>query len=89
MRVKEGFKMRSLLGEHIITAEGAGNVNFNKIISMNSAAAYLWDKIAGLDFNENKLVDMLLDEYDVTRERAEADVMNFVKSMRDAGLLAD
>ncbi len=81
--------MRSLLKEHIITAEDGCNVDFNKVISLSSTASYLWEKIAGIEFDENKLVEMLLEEYDVERNVAEADVSNFVVSMRNAGLIED
>ena len=81
--------MRSLLGEHVITPEGSGNVDFNKIISLNSTAAYLWERIVGTEFDEPGMVGMLLEEYNVDRTVAEADVSNLVVSMREAGLLED
>ena len=46
MKVKDGFKMRTLLGEHIVVAEGLKNINFNKMISLNASAAYLWESVA-------------------------------------------
>ncbi|MCQ2074388.1 MAG: PqqD family protein [Bacteroidaceae bacterium] len=85
MRIKEGFKMRPLLREHIVMAEG--NVDFNKMISLNSTAAYLWDRVKGTDFDESRLVDILLEEYEVDRDVAERDVSGFVSSLSDAGLL--
>ena len=35
MKIKEGFKLRTIVGEHIVTGEGLSQVNFNKIISLN------------------------------------------------------
>lgn len=81
--------MRSLLKEHIIMAEDGCNVDFNKVISLSSTASYLWEKIAGIEFDENKLVEMLLEEYDVDRDVAAAEVSGFVASMRNFGLIDD
>lgn len=89
MRIKEGFKMRSLLREYVVTAEGSGQVNFNKIIALNQTAAFLWEKVTGRDFNESELVSLLLEEYDVTEDVASADVCNLVLKWREAGLIDD
>ncbi len=89
MRIKEGFKMRSLLKEYVVTAEGSGQVNFNKIIALNQTAAFLWEKVSGRDFNESELVSLLLEEYDVTEDVASADVCNLVLKWREAGLIDD
>ena len=87
MKIKEGFKLRALLGEHIVTGEGLEQVNFNKIISLNDSAAYLWEQVIGKDFTAGTLTDLLLDKYDVTPERAAADAGKLVKAWQDAGLL--
>ena len=42
MRHKDGFKLRKMCGENIITGEGLENINFNKLISLNDTAAFLW-----------------------------------------------
>ncbi len=81
--------MRSLLKEYVVTAEGSGQVNFNKIIALNQTAAFLWEKVFGRDFDESELVRLLLDEYDVTEDVASADVSNLVSKWREAGLIDD
>ena len=73
----------------MVTAEGSGQVNFNKIIALNQTAAFLWEKVTGRDFNESELVSLLLEEYDVTEDVASADVCNLVLKWREAGLIDD
>lgn len=87
MRIKDGFKLRTLLKEYIVTSEGTNRVDFNKIISLNSTAAFLWQKVAGTDFNEEALVNLLLEEYEVTMEVAVNDVKNLIDQFREAGIL--
>ena len=45
MKIKKGFVLREMCGENIVTAEGLEHINFNKLISLNSTAAFLWNKV--------------------------------------------
>ena len=69
MKVKNGFEMQNVCGEHIIVPAGIENVDYSKIISMNPTAAYLWEKVAAMDeFTIDEMVQLLLDEYEVTED---------------------
>ena len=81
--------MRTLLKEHIVMADGNANVDFNRMVSMNETAAFLWEKVQGKDFDEAMLCGMLLDEYDVTEEVARRDVAALVAAWKDAGLIEE
>jgi hypothetical protein len=89
MRLLEGFVLRSICGEHIVTGEGLARVDFSKVISLNPSAAYLWEQIQDKDFTADDLVALLTARYDVDAERARADVDKLLVSWREAGLLAD
>lgn len=41
MRIKEGFELREICGEHVILSHGMDNIDFSKIISLNETAAFL------------------------------------------------
>ena len=34
MRIKEGFELREICGEHLILSHGMDNIDFSKIISL-------------------------------------------------------
>ena len=74
MKIKEGFILRSICGEYIVVGEGLAQVNFNKMLSLNESAAYLWKEVEGKEFTPEDLVQLLLDKYDVSRKQAAADV---------------
>ena len=74
MKIKDGFILRSICGEFIVVGEGLAQVNFNKMLSLNESAAYLWKEVEGKEFTPEDLVQLLLDKYDVSREQATADV---------------
>ena len=42
MRIKEGFVLRTICGQHVVSGEGTANVNFSKLVSLNDSAAYLF-----------------------------------------------
>ena len=87
MKTKNGFRLRNVCGENIIVADGIDNIDFSRIISMNESAAYLWQKIQGEDFDADRMVSLLLDEYDIDETTARTDVEALIVKWRDAGLI--
>lgn len=79
--------MRSLGTDYIIVPEGLGLVNFNKMLALNSSAAYLWENIAGKEFSVEDLSRLLTDKYDVETEIADRDAAAIAKSWIDAGVV--
>lgn len=74
MKIKEGFILRQICGEYVVVGEGLAQVNFNKMLSLNETAAYLWDAVKGKEFTKDDLVKLLQDRYEVETERAAEDV---------------
>ena len=88
MRILEGFVLRSMCGEFIVTGEGLARVDFSKVISLNATAAYLWEQIQDKDFTPEDLVALLTARYDVDAQQARDDVDKLLASWREAGLIA-
>ncbi len=78
--------MRTLGRDVILTAEGLNSVNFNKMISLNSSAAYLWERVAGREFTPEDLAEMLMEKYDVDRDTALKDSRAVAESWIEAGI---
>ena len=89
MKIKEGFILRSICGEFIVVGEGLAQVNFNKMLSMNESAAWLWKEIEGKEFTRQDLVGLLLDKYEVTEEQASADVDKLVNTWLKEGVVTE
>ena len=87
MRLLDGFVLRSLCGEHIVTGEGLARVDFSKVISLNATAAWLWEQVQGRDFTPEDLTALLTSRYDVGEAQARADVDKLLASWRQAGLM--
>jgi hypothetical protein len=87
MKTRKGYTLRSLGNEYILVPEGLEAADFNRMISMNATAAYLWESVEGKEFDAETLVLLLLDEYDITREVAEHDVAALVQNWMEAGII--
>ena len=87
MKTKKGFNLRQVCGENAIVAEGAENIDFSSIISMNESSAYLWNSIQGKEFDKNNLVELLTQEYEVDADTAAKDVEALVAQWMKAGII--
>jgi hypothetical protein len=87
MKIKKGFRLRTVCGENIIVADGIENIDFSKIISMNESAAYLWQKVEGKDFSADDLASLLFEEYEVDEATALADARTVAQQWIDAGIV--
>lgn len=87
MKVKNGFRLRSICGENVIVAEGLENIDFSKIISLNESAAYLWRKAEVLPaFTADDMKAWLLEEYEVDEATAQADAQAVAQQWIQAGI---
>ena len=84
MKIRNGFVLREMCGENIVTAEGMEN--FNKLISLNSTAAFLWKNLEGKEFTDEEMAQLLVDEYGIDMELALTDSRNLCKAWTDAGI---
>lgn len=88
MKVKLGFKLRPLGNEFILVGEGVEQINFNKMITMNESAAYLWQQVMdGTDFDAERLAELLTQEYEVSHEQALQDAQTTIQSWLDAEII--
>ena len=89
MRTVEGFTLRSIAKEFILTAENIQKVDINKLISLNESAAYLWKEVDGKDFDAETLADLLLERYEVDRETALRDSRAIIEKWKEAGIVVE
>lgn len=87
MKVKNGFKLRTVCGENIVFAEGIENVDFSKIISMNESSAYLWKEVQDRDFDAGTLAKLLVDRFEVDEETALKDSQALLEQWVAAGIV--
>ncbi len=88
MRIKDGYVLRQVAGNSIVIAVGEEALNFNGIITINGAGAFLWNLLSdGAD--KEMLLSAMLKEYDIDEKTASDDIDEFIKKLKDADLLCD
>lgn len=86
MKIKDGFVLREMCGENIVAAEGIENINFNKLISLNESAAYLWRELNGKEFTTEEMAELLIVRYGIDKELAMTDSANLCEAWINAGI---
>lgn len=86
MKLKEGFILRTVAGQTVVLPSG-GVTNLDMMITLNGTGKFLWERLA-VGAEKSELVDALLAEYDVDREKAEKSVDAFVARLKERDFLA-
>ncbi|MGN0188725.1 MAG: PqqD family protein [Candidatus Cryptobacteroides sp.] len=89
MKIIDGFRMRTIAGESVVIGEGMAQINFNKLISLNSSAALLWQSVEGKEFTVDDLCKVLLENYDITEDVARKDSEAIAKAWIEAGIVSE
>ncbi len=87
MRIIEGFRLRDVMGQATVIGEGVDQMNFNKLITLNSSAAYLWKEVKDKDFDVETLADLLIKEYGIDQELAQKDATAIIDQWNEVGLI--
>lgn len=87
MKEKKGFELRNVAGQQVVVAQSVENINFGKVIAMNSASAYLWESLAEKEFDAQTMADLLTQKYEVGNEKALADSQKLIEAWAKAGII--
>ena len=86
MKIKKDFKLRTVMNQKVVMAEGNNADTFGKIISLNSSAAMLWEELKGKSFEVSDAADVLVSTYGIDREQALEDATYITNLMTEKGL---
>lgn len=89
MRIKKGFTLRNIGADHVVVPEGIEVINFNKLVSLNNTAKYLWENVEDIDFSVEDLARLLTEKYNVLLETALTDAGSLIKRWNEIGLLEE
>lgn len=87
MKLKTNCKVRKIAGESVIVRMGEQNVKMTTIISLNPTSEWLWEQLQGVEFDAEKIADILTGEYEVEREVALKDAQTWIDSLVKADLV--
>lgn len=87
MRIIEGFILRNVMGQATIVGEGVGQIDFNKLITLNDSAAYLWQSVEDKEFDVQTLANLLVDKYGIDQDTALTDAKAIANKWIEIGVV--
>lgn len=86
MKIKEDFILRKVADSYVVVPVNKLTLNFNGIINLNETGAFLFELLQN-GAEREELVSKMLEEYDVTPEKAEKDIDVFISKVKEADIL--
>ncbi len=86
MKLKDGFVTYKTGAKYVAVSADEDNAVLNGMVRNNETANFIFEKLLR-ETTEEEIVEALLAEYDVSREKAESDVHDIISIWRKEGLL--
>ncbi len=86
MKIKEGFVIRKVMGNHVVIAVGDASRDFHGMIKLNDTAAEIWGYI-GEGKSYEDIVSAMLEAYDVSEEKLRADITDTLNTLEQQGVI--
>ena len=86
MELKKKFVLRNIVGETILVPIGQNNEAFNGLISINELGKFIWENIESAK-DEDELLQTILDEYEVDKDIAKADLDEFLGKLKEIDII--
>ncbi len=86
MKIVPGFIIREVAGEVIAIPTGEATRRLSGMVALNSTGRFLFELLQH-ETTEADLVNALLNQYEVDRNSAEADVSDFISLLNEHGFL--
>ena len=88
MKIKKEYVLRQVADTWVVLPLGDAAVDFSGMLTLNGSGAMLW-RVLEQGASREELVAALLDEYEVSRQQAMADVDAFLNKLLQAGCLEE
>lgn len=86
MKIKDDFILRKVADAYVVVPVNSMTLDFNGIINLNETGAFLFEILQN-GATKEELLEKMLEEYEVSQEKASSDIDIFVKKIKDADIL--
>lgn len=87
MKLHPDFELVDIADEHMLVPVGNAAESFAGVVMLSDAGAFLVEKIMNRSKSKSELVQILLEEFDLSREQAANDVEAFIEKLIDLQLI--
>ena len=86
MKISRNFVLKKIGDESVVIPLGSEAINLGGVLTLNETGVMLYEML-----KDNKeileLVDALVEAYNVSREQAMNDVLEFIEKLKELGIL--
>lgn len=86
MKIKKQLIKRDIAGDTILVPVGKTVYDSNGLFVLNEWAIFIWDILPSVE-TEEQIVEKILEEYDVSKEQATADIAQFLDKLRELQII--
>ena len=86
MKLKMEFLLRDIVGETVLVPINESTSSFNGLITVNELGKFIWENIESSK-DEDELLQKILDEYEVEKDVAKADLDEFLNILKENNII--
>lgn len=86
MEFKKEFILREIMGDVVLVPINQSTSQFNGLITVNELGKFIWENLEKVQ-DENDLLQLILDEYEVDRDVAKKDLDEFLQVLKDMDII--
>ena len=86
MKLKKDFILREIMGYVVLVPINQSTSQFNGLITVNELGKFIWENLEKVQ-DENDLLQLILDEYEVERDVAKKDLDEFLQVLKDMDII--
>lgn len=87
MKLNPDFRLETVAGENMLVRVSSGKADMTSVFSINEPAAWLWNSIQDIEFDEEMLVELITGEYEVEDKVARKDMHDLLVLFDSFGML--
>ena len=84
----ENIVSREIAGETILVPVRGRLADMQNIFTLNRVGTYIWDQLNG-SRSLAEILDLVLHNFEVSREEAEQDILEFINHVSETGLVTE
>lgn len=86
MKINPNYVLKTIVDETVIIPTGKEVQYFNGLISTNEVAGFIWQNIEKCETPE-EMINKVTGNFDVDRKTVEEDVICFLNTLREVGMI--
>lgn len=86
MKINPDYIVKTIVDETVVVPTGKAVQYFNGLISTNDVAGFIWQNMEACA-SPNEMVEKVLESFEVDRETAEKDVISFLNTLKEVGMI--